>query len=203
LTFANSTDIVQYVQNKIPFTELEDFCFGIIKYDALALNGGEKLISERLKTAGLTICARKETTITPKQLDSIYAGTLDKPYYIPMRDSIVGKKAVCLIIGGARDVSNVVVELKGEVDKPGTIRGDLSYINQMTNKQYQAYLDGRYTHHPDTGRSIHDHIHMDDRFHSSGAENDSRRGISAVFSDAEIATIGQEYPAFKQFMSRG
>ena len=189
------------MKSETTLSVIEDFCFGIIKHDALALDGSEALISERLTDAQLTICARKEIVITSSQLDRIYADALEKPYYIPMRDSIADQKAVCLIIGGARGVSDIVRELKGKADRPGTIRGDLSFINQMTDEQYQAYLDGTYTHHPDTGRLIHDHIHMDDRFHSSGADDESRRGIGAIFSSAEIDAISQQYPALTRFMN--
>lgn len=201
MTSAKSTNIVQYMKSETTLSVIEDFCFGIIKHDALALDGSEALISERLTDAQLTICARKEIVITSSQLDRIYADALEKPYYIPMRDSIADQKAVCLIIGGARGVSDIVRELKGKADRPGTIRGDLSFINQMTDEQYQAYLDGTYTHHPDTGRLIHDHIHMDDRFHSSGADDESRRGIGAIFSSAEIDAISQQYPALTRFMN--
>lgn len=182
---------------------IEDFCFAIIKHDGLALANGEQLILKRLDEAGMTICARKDITITASQLDAIYEDALEKPYYIPMRDSIAGKKAACLIIGGSVGVADMVEALKGDADKSGTIRGDLSYINQMSDEQYQAFLDGAYTHHAETGRTIHDHIYMDDRFHSSGAGDETRRGITAVLSPAEVASIGAQYPAFTRFMAAG
>jgi nucleoside diphosphate kinase len=178
---------------------IEDFCFAIIKHDALA--NGEQLILRRLDEAGVTICARKDIVITPSQLDEIYEDALEKPYYIPMRNSIAGRKAICLIIGGSGGVADTIEALKGGADKSGTIRGDLSYIDQMSNEQYQAFLNGTYTHHAVTGRTIHDHIYMDDRFHSSGAGDETRRGIGAVFSPAEIAGIGAHYPSFARFMA--
>lgn len=161
---------------------IRDFCFGIIKHDALALDGGEQLILERLAGANAIICARKSTILPGEQLDAIYEDILHKPYYESMRASIIGKTAVCLVIGGKTGIAEVVDELKGKADWPGTIRGDLSYINQMTDEQYQAFLRDEYTHHELTGRPINDHIYMDDRFHSSGAGQESRRGIAAVFS---------------------
>lgn|GEM_PF-5748330 len=187
--------------NNLAVQPVEDFCFCIIKYDALALGNGKDLILDRLKNAGLTVCIIKAMTLTEKQLDAIYENITEKSYYLPMRSTIVNKPAFCLIIGGKAGVAESVDVLKGKPTVAGTIRGDLSYINQMSPEQYQAFLEGRYTHHEQTGRPINDHIHMDDRFHSSEAGQDSRRAILSVFSGKDIARVAAEYPSFGEFMA--
>ncbi len=179
---------------------VSDFCFVIIKHDALEIKA-ENLILDRLEKAGLVTCCKKITSLSGEQLDTIYEDVRGEPFYDRMKNMVTGKPAICLVVGGVSDVSKTAKLLKGKPTEPGTIRGDLSYLHQLTAEQKQAFEAGTYVTHEKTGRSIHDHIFMDDRFHSSETSADSRRAMMSVFTIKELNDIYIKYPAFNQFIN--
>lgn len=186
--------------NNATNTLVTDFCFAMVKHDGLAMHGDD-LIFERLKAKGFVICAQKLVKLDEAQIDTIYCIIADKPFYGRMKTSIISKDALCLIVGGGKDLVETIEALKGSPTTPGTIRGDLSYIHQMKPEQYQAFQKDESITNAATGRSIHDHIFMDDRFHSSEAGADSRQAIACMFTPEEIIKTAADYPAFSKFMS--
>jgi nucleoside-diphosphate kinase len=87
----------------------------------------------RFERKGLTIEAMVLRTMDADLADRHYAEHVDRPYYPPLRDFMVGAPLVAMVLSGD-GVVEVVRALTGTTDgrraAPGTIRGDLSLSNR-------------------------------------------------------------------------
>jgi nucleoside-diphosphate kinase len=90
-------------------------------------------IITRFERKGLTIEAMRLRTMDMALADLHYAEHVDKPFYPPLRDFMLGGPLVSLILAGDEAVA-VTRALTGATDgrkaAPGTIRGDLSLSNR-------------------------------------------------------------------------
>jgi nucleoside-diphosphate kinase len=106
--------------------------FVLIKPDAV----GRGLVGEiigRFERKGLTIEAMVLRTMDADLADAHYAEHVDKPFYPPLREFMVGAPLVAMIVAGDSAVE-AVRALTGATDgrraAAGTIRGDLSLSNR-------------------------------------------------------------------------
>ncbi len=87
----------------------------------------------RFERKGLAVDAMLLRTMDVALADQHYAEHVDKPFYPPLRDFMVGGPLVSLIVSGDEAVA-VVRALVGATDgrkaAAGTIRGDLSLSNR-------------------------------------------------------------------------
>jgi nucleoside-diphosphate kinase len=87
----------------------------------------------RLERKGLVIDAMRLRTMDVTLADQHYAEHVDKPFYPPLRDFMVGGPLVSLIVAGDEAIA-VVRALVGATDgrkaAAGTIRGDFSLSNR-------------------------------------------------------------------------
>jgi nucleoside-diphosphate kinase len=87
----------------------------------------------RLERKGLAIAALRLRTMDVALADQHYAEHVDKPFYPPLRDFMVGGPLVSLIVSGDEAIA-VVRALVGATDgrkaASGTIRGDFSLSNR-------------------------------------------------------------------------
>ncbi|HEY8451524.1 MAG: nucleoside-diphosphate kinase [Micromonosporaceae bacterium] len=104
----------------------------LIKPDAVRRGLVGEIIS-RFERKGLTIDAMELRTIDGEFADRHYAEHVDKPFYPPLREFMVGSPLVAMVLSGDRAIE-VVRTLTGATDgrqaAPGTIRGDLSLSNR-------------------------------------------------------------------------
>ena len=87
----------------------------------------------RLERKGLVIAEMRLRTMDVALADQHYAEHVDKPFYPPLRDFMVGGPLVALIVSGDEAIT-VVRALVGATDgrkaAAGTIRGDFSLSNR-------------------------------------------------------------------------
>ena len=87
----------------------------------------------RFERKGLAIDAMLLRTMDVALADRHYAEHVDKPFYPPLRDFMIGGPLVSLIVSGDEAIA-VVRALVGATDgrkaAAGTIRGDLSLSNR-------------------------------------------------------------------------
>lgn len=87
----------------------------------------------RLERKGLAIEAMVLRGMDATLADQHYAEHLDKPFYPPLKEFMIGAPLVAMIVSGDRAIE-VVRTLAGATDgrvaAPGTIRGDLSLSNR-------------------------------------------------------------------------
>jgi nucleoside-diphosphate kinase len=104
----------------------------LIKPDAVR-RGLMGEILGRFERKGLAVDAMLLRTMDVALADQHYAEHVDKPFYPPLRDFMVGGPLVSLIVSGDEAVA-VVRALVGATDgrkaAAGTIRGDLSLSNR-------------------------------------------------------------------------
>src|SRR5690242_5425687 len=104
----------------------------LIKPDAVR-RGLVGEILGRLERKGLAIAAMRLRTMDVALADQHYAEHVDKPFYPPLRDFMVGGPLVSLIVTGDEAIA-VVRALVGATDgrkaAAGTIRGDFSLSNR-------------------------------------------------------------------------
>jgi nucleoside-diphosphate kinase len=90
-------------------------------------------ILARLERKGLAIDAMRLRTMDRALADQHYAEHVDKPFYPPLRDFMLGGPLVSLVVSGDEAIA-VVRALVGATDgrkaAAGTIRGDLSLSNR-------------------------------------------------------------------------
>jgi nucleoside-diphosphate kinase len=90
-------------------------------------------ILARFEHKGLAIAAMRLRTMDVALADQHYAEHVEKPFYPPLRDFMVGGPLVSLIVSGDEAIA-VVRALVGATDgrkaAAGTIRGDLSLSNR-------------------------------------------------------------------------
>jgi nucleoside-diphosphate kinase len=90
-------------------------------------------ILARLERKGLAIDAMRLRTMDKSLADQHYAEHVEKPFYPPLRDFMLGGPLVSLVVSGDEAIA-VVRALVGATDgrkaAAGTIRGDLSLSNR-------------------------------------------------------------------------
>jgi len=90
-------------------------------------------ILARLERKGLAIDAMRLRTMDRALADQHYAEHVEKPFYPPLRDFMLGGPLVSLVVSGDEAIA-VVRALVGATDgrkaAAGTIRGDLSLSNR-------------------------------------------------------------------------
>jgi len=96
-----------------------------------------KLVGEvigRFEKKGFEIAELKKITITPELADRHYAEHIGKPFYPPLKDFICSGPVVIMVLEGRNAVESVR-QMIGCTDSakaaPGTIRGDLSLLNNQ------------------------------------------------------------------------
>jgi nucleoside-diphosphate kinase len=106
--------------------------FVLIKPDAVRRGLVGEIIG-RFERKGLTIEAMVLRTIDADLADAHYAEHVDKAFYPPLREFMVGAPLIAMIVAGDTAVE-VVRALTGATDgrraAGGTIRGDLSLSNR-------------------------------------------------------------------------
>ena len=104
----------------------------LIKPDAVRRGLIGEIIS-RIERKGLTVEAMQMRTIGADLADEHYAEHLEKPFYPPLKDFMVGSPLVAMIVSGDSAIE-VVRTLAGATDArkaaAGTIRGDLALSNR-------------------------------------------------------------------------
>lgn len=104
----------------------------LIKPDAVRRGLVGEIVG-RLERKGLAIEAMVLRGMDARLADQHYAEHLDKPFYPPLKEFMIGAPLVAMIVSGDRAVE-VVRTLAGATDgrtaAAGTIRGDLSLSNR-------------------------------------------------------------------------
>lgn len=104
----------------------------LIKPDAVRRGLVGEIVG-RFERKGLTIEAMVLRTMEADLADTHYAEHLDKPFYPPLKDFMVGAPLVAMVLSGDGAIE-VVRTLAGATDgrraAAGTIRGDLSLSNR-------------------------------------------------------------------------
>jgi len=104
----------------------------LIKPDAVRRGLIGEILS-RLERKGLAIDAMRLRTMDRALADQHYAEHVEKPFYPPLRDFMLGGPLVSLVVSGDEAIA-VVRALVGATDgrkaAAGTIRGDLSLSNR-------------------------------------------------------------------------
>lgn len=104
----------------------------LIKPDAVRRGLVGEVIS-RFERKGLTIDAMVRRSMDAELADRHYAEHLEKPFYPPLKEFMVGAPLVAMVLSGEEAVA-VVRALAGATDgrkaAAGTIRGDLSLSNR-------------------------------------------------------------------------
>jgi nucleoside-diphosphate kinase len=104
----------------------------LIKPDAVQRGLVGEMLS-RFERKGLTIDSLVLRTMDPDLADRHYAEHVEKAFYPPLKEFMIGGPLVALILSGDQAV-DVVRTLVGATDgrkaAPGTIRGDLSLSNR-------------------------------------------------------------------------
>lgn len=104
----------------------------LIKPDAVRRGLTGEIIG-RLERKGLGIEVMVLRRIDGELADQHYAEHLDKPFYPPLKEFMVGRPLVAMIVSGDSAIE-VVRRLAGATDgraaAAGTIRGDLSLSNR-------------------------------------------------------------------------
>lgn len=104
----------------------------LIKPDAVRRGLVGEIVG-RLERKGLAIEAMVLRGMDASLADQHYAEHLEKPFYPPLKEFMIGGRLVAMIVSGDGAVE-VVRALAGATDgrkaAPGTIRGDLSLSNR-------------------------------------------------------------------------
>jgi nucleoside-diphosphate kinase len=104
----------------------------LIKPDAVRRGLVGEIVG-RFERKGLTIEAMVLRTMSAELADEHYAEHLDKSFYPPLKDFMVGAPLVAMVLSGDNAIE-VVRTLAGATDgrraAAGTIRGDLSLSNR-------------------------------------------------------------------------
>lgn len=162
------------------FSSSQDFGFAMVKPDGVELGISDDVI-ERIERAGLYIENRRLSIVEPSQVDAIYPDLMTRPFYPAMKDSIVGKRALSLLVLGDSEVSQTLMTIKGSIfDIGGTVRGDYSLARTLPPEYQRLYMAGQLTEEIllDAG---FDHVMRYDRMHCDENSVEAERSINAIF----------------------
>lgn len=158
----------------------QDFGFAMVKPDGVELGISDDVTS-RIESAGLCIDRRKLSVIEPAQVDAIYPDLVTRPFYPAMKESIVGRRALSLIVVGEHSVSETLMAIKGSIfDVSGTVRGDYSLAHSLPDEYRELYMAGLLTEAMllDAGFG---HVIRDDRMHCDENTVEATQSIKAIF----------------------
>ena len=167
--------------------------FAMVRPDAMDCHLDSEII-HRIEQSGLHILKRKISTLSEEHVDGIYRNLLNRPYYQPLRSSLVGRVAMSLIVGGSDNVSAQLTAMKGSAeDTCGTIRGDLSAGHLLNGDLYTDYINEQLSpaqlDSPEWSKVL-----RDDRIHTDETSEEAMNSIHTIFSRYELADLGNFIP---------
>ena len=157
-----------------------DYGFAMIKPDGLEL-GIEHDATIRIEKAGLQIFDQRLHDLEARHVDAIYAEHTDKPFYRDLRESLIGKTALSLIVLGD-SVADTLMNIKGSaLDISGSIRADYSLAHSLPEPLHSAYQNGTLTSTQLFQAGFGD-VMAFNRIHCDEDLIGAERSIQAVFS---------------------
>ena len=154
--------------------------FAMVKPDGVELGISDD-VRDRIVRAGLHIEKQKFSTLSPYHIDTIYADLTHRSFYPAMKDSMVGRQALSLLVLGKCDVCDQLMQIKGSVlDVSGSVRGDYSLAHSLPPELKQLYLNGKLTEDILLAEGFAN-VMRDDRMHCDESIREARRSIYAIF----------------------
>jgi nucleoside diphosphate kinase len=179
-----------------------DFGYAMVKPDGLEIGLDEPII-ERIENAGLTVIKRSLACITGNQIDGLYPTLHDRPFYESMKQAMVGRRVLSLIIAGDAGVGRQLLAIKGSsAHASGTLRADFSAGHLLDGEIRHRYLTG--TLIPEDELSDEWKVVLrDDRVHSDETPEEAANSIRTMFTQHDLSEVSNRHSQFLDFLKSG
>jgi nucleoside diphosphate kinase len=177
-----------------------DFGYAMIRPDAIEMGLDEPIIA-RLEAIGLLVVKRSLTVITNEQVDGLYPKLHNRSYYTSMKEGMVGRKVMSLIISGEQNVAQRLLIAKGSaLTSIGSIRSDFSGGHLLADDLRQRFLAGELTA-TDLQAEALTTVMREDRLHTDETPLEAANSMHVMFTTDELSEAATRFPALASFLN--
>ena len=179
----------------------DQFGFAMIRPDGIR-QSLDTIVIERMESDGLHIAKRKLFIMGEVEVNSIYGHLKEENFYPDLQKSLIGQRALSMLVYGDSQVTSRLINLKGSVlDTCGSIRGDYSLAHFLAGDLKEAYLQKKLKINDITDNEFRQRLQREDRLHTDDNIESARQSIRAIFTQFELDEAARRYPQLKDFLS--